>query len=326
MHSTEPLPSPTPGPVPSPVQRRAVGFSLLAALLWALYYPFVLGARSGASPAATIVYPFVVGGAAYAIYAVGRGYGRPFLRLWKMPSSVLRVAFLMGMQLSVLASTYLAGPVDTSLLSLIGDVILTPVVVALFWSSHRGNIGTGWFAVGLVLSLVGGTLTIAGGQTLAPVVGLAWVPVATVPFAVAFYFLLSAYENERTPAAAVVGQSMVAAALLSVVVSPWLPGGFGSLGAVHWEAFALLALTGISSFFIAPYLYFRAIEEAGIVIPPMMMTGIPVFTLLLSAFVLGLGLPIVAALGIPIAVLGALLTLRGESAPPRPAPPSTSGR
>ena len=295
------------------VRERAVVLSLVAALLWALYYPFVLDVRSGASPAATIVLPFVSGGVCYAAYALGRGFARPFGRLWGNASTWLRVALLLGMQLSVLASTYLAGPVDTSLLSLIGDVVLTPLLVVLFWSSHRGTIGTGWFVVGLVLSLVGGTLTIAGGHTLAPVVGVGWVAVAAVPFTVALYFLLSAYENERTPAVAVIAQSMVAAALLSVVVSPFLPGGFGSLLTVTPAALGLLALTGVTSFFLAPWLYFRAIEEAGIVIPPMLMTGIPVFTLLLSAFVLQLGLPLLAALGIPVAVVGAILTLRGEA-------------
>jgi len=306
------------------VRERAVAYCLIAALMWALYYPFVLGARSGASPAATIVYPFLFGGAAYALYAGVRGFGRPFLRLWAQGSAWLRVAFLLGMQLSVLASTYLAGPVDTSLLSLIGDVVLTPIVVALFWSSHRGNIGTGWFAVGLVLSLIGGTLTIAGGQTLGRVVGAAWIAVAAVPLMVAVYFLLSAYENERTPAPAVIGQTMVAGAVLSVVLSPLLPGGLASLSTVSREAVGLLALTGVTSFFLAPWLYFRAIEEAGIVIPPMMMTGIPVFTLLLSAFVLGLGLPPLAALGIPVAVVGAVLTLRGESEPPASRPPASA--
>jgi hypothetical protein len=49
-----------------------------------------------------------------------------------------------------------------------------------------------------------------------------------------------------------------------------------------------------------------------------------VFTLLLSAFVLDLGLPFLAVLGIPVCVAGALLTLRGEStrAPGTAASPS----
>ncbi|HTS33252.1 MAG TPA: DMT family transporter [Thermoplasmata archaeon] len=305
--------------------RRAVLLSLLAAFLWALYYLFVLEAKPGASPSATMVYPFVFGGVAYAVYAEVRHQGPAFRRLWTRSSAWLRTGVLVAMQLSVLATTYLAGPVDSSLLSLIGDVVLTPVIVALLWASHRGNIGTGWFTVGCALSLVGGGLTIVGGQSLGRVEGWAWLVVPAVPLTVALYFLLSAQENERTSELAVVGQSMAAAALLTVVLSPLIPGGFGTLATVTPEALVLLALCGVTSFFLAPLLYFRAIAEAGIVIPPMMMTGIPVFTLLLSAFVLGLGLPLVAVLGIPIAVAGALLTLQGESSPGAPPPRAPSG-
>lgn len=309
----------------SHARRRAVVLSLLAAFLWALYYPFVLGAKPGASPSATIVFPFVFGGATYAVYTGVRGYGAVFRRLWTQPSAWLRTGFLIAMQLSVLATTYLAGPVDSSLLSLIGDVVLTPVVVALLWSSHRGNIGTGWFAVGCMLSLVGGGLTIVGGQSLGRVQGVGWLVVPTVPITVAVYFLLSAQENERTSPLAVIAQSVVAATLLSVLLSPLIPGGFATLATVTPEAMLLLALCGVTSFFLAPLLYFRAISEAGIVIPPMMMTGIPVFTLLLSAFVLRLGLPPLGVLGIPVCIVGAILTLRGESASGPPAPTAPSG-
>jgi len=53
----------------------------------------------------------------------------------------------------------------------------------------------------------------------------------------------------------------------------------------------------------------------------MLMTAIPVFTLLLSAGLLGIGLPLVGVLGIPVAVAGGLLALRGESsAEPEPPP------
>ncbi len=305
--------------------RRAVLFSLLAAFFWALYYPFVLGAKPGASPSATIVFPFLFGGASYGVYGAVRGYGGVLLRLWRSGSAWLRTGFLVAMQLSVLATTYLAGPVDSSLLSLIGDVVVTPVIVALLWASHRGTIGTGWFTVGCVLSLVGGGLTIVGGHSLGQVGGWGWLVVPAVPLTVAIYFLLSAQENERTSAIAVIGQSTTAAVLVSVVLAPLIPGGVATLVTVTPEALVLLALCGVSSFFLAPLLYFRAITEAGIVIPPMMMTGIPVFTLLLSAFVLHLGLPLLAVLGIPVCVAGALLTLRGESAPAAAPPRAPSG-
>jgi drug/metabolite transporter (DMT)-like permease len=311
-------------PTSARAARAAVVLSLVAAFLWALYYPFVLAARSGASPAATIAYPFLFGGLAYSGYAVAGGSAGPFRRLWTSPGAWIRTTFLLGMQLSVLASTYLAGPVDTSLLSLLGDVVLTPLLVTSLWPSHRGQIGSGWFTAGMLLSIAGGTLTIVGGETLGRVRGLSWLVLPTVAITVAVYFLLSAQENERTPSSAVVGQSMASAALVSLPLAFLLPGGFGSLGGVSLPALGLLAATGLTSFFVAPILYFRAIRVAGIVLPPMMMTGIPVFTLLLSGLLLGLGLPFLAVLGIPVAVVGAVLTLRGESGRPDRPPRAAS--
>jgi drug/metabolite transporter (DMT)-like permease len=306
------------------VRNRAAAFTLIAAFLWATYYSFVLAVQHTATPSATIAYPFLIGGAAYSAYAARSGQGWAWAHLWLTPGAWLRVGFLLGMQLSVLAATYLIGPVDSSLLSLIGDVVLTPILVAFVWARHRGHIGTWTFGAGLVLSLLGGGLTIAGGQALSAVVGAGWLVVPAIPITVAVYFLLCAKENERSPPLAVVSQSMFAAGVVGIPVAALLPGGIDGLGSVPPTALAILAIVGVTSFALAPLLYFRAIEQVGMVIPPMLMTGIPVFTLLLSATVLHLGLPLVAALGVPIAVGGAVLTLRGEAgveAPPRPATP-----
>ncbi len=304
--------------------RAAVACSLGAAFLWALYYPLVIGARAGASPAATIVYPFLFGGIAYLLHAGRLGTARRAFALGRHPQGWGRAGLLVGMQLSVLAGTYLLGPVDTSLLSLIGDVVATPLLVAALWSSHRGRIGTAPFTLGLLLSLAGGTLTIAGGQALGIVHGPGWAVLPAVPLFVAVYFLLSAQANEREPPTAVVAQSTGAAVLLSLAISPLLPGGLASLGSVSPAALLLLAVTGVTTFWLGPFLYFTAIERAGIAIPPMLMTGIPVFTLLLSALLLGVGLPWVAVAGIPVAIGGALLTLRGESGR-RGAPTGSAG-
>jgi hypothetical protein len=303
------------------VRDRAAVFSLIAAFLWASYYPFVLAVHHQAVPSAVIVYPFLFGGAVYSVYAVQQGHGAAYVRLWTTPGAWIRIGFLIGMQLSVLAATYLIGPVDASLLSLIGDVVLTPVLVALVWARHRGHIGTWTFAGGLALSLVGGSLTIVGGETLSAVTGAGWLVVPAIPITVAVYFLLCALENERTPPLAVVSQSMLGAGFLGIALSVLIPGGVLGLSQVSLPALGILAIVGLTSFALAPVLYFRAIKDVGMVIPPMLMTGIPVFTLLLSATVLQLSVPLIAALGVPVAVGGAILTLRGEAkveAPPRP--------
>lgn len=291
----------------------AVVLSLASALCWAVYYPFVLWATPAATPSAILVYPFLFGGLALAGWSVARGHGKEFLALWWSPGAYARVGLLVGMQISVLASTYLAGPVDTSLLSFLGDVVLTPLAVALLFHIHRDQIGSPLFAVGLALCLAGGTLAIVGGERLAAVPPLGWVVVPLVPLFVAFFFLQTARANRTVPASAVVSQSSVAAALVLAVAAPLLPGGWAGLGHVPPIPLVLLLATGLSSFFLAEAFYFDAIERVGLVLPPMLMTAIPVFTLILSATLLGVGIPPLGALGIPLTIGGALCIFGGET-------------
>jgi drug/metabolite transporter (DMT)-like permease len=310
-----------------PIERRyaavAVGLPLAAAFLWASYYIFVLGVTPGTRPSAVFVYPFLFGGAAYTLWCYAQGHGRAMLRLWSQPVSYLRVGLWLGMQLSVLASTYLAGAVDTSLLSLIGDVVLTPIIVALWFLAYRGRFRSPLLWVGMSLCILGGGLAIVGNHGLTAVHDWGYVVIVAVPLTVAFFYLSSAKENERTPPSAVVGQAMLTAGAISLVLTPLLPGGVAGLITVAPVPLALLMATGLTSFFLAPALYFASIREVGLVVPPMMMTGIPVFAAILSWGVLGIAIPVIGIVGIPIAVAGAVIALRGETLqgpPERPAP------
>jgi len=302
----------------------AIFASVLSALAWATYYLFVLWDTPGTAPSAILAYPFVVGGLAYAGWAVASGHGREFVALWSNPAAWIRVALLVGMQVSVLAATYLTGPVDASLLSLIGDVVLTPALVALLIATYRAQIATPLFAVGIIVSLAGGTMAIVGGQKLTAVHGWGWLAVPGVPLFVAAYFLLTARANRTIAPSAVVAQSMLAAGAMFLLAAPLFPGGWHGLITVAAVPMALLAVCGLTSFFLAPALYFLALSEVGLVIPPMLMTAIPVFTLLLSAGVLGIALPLIGVLGIPVAVVGGVIALRAESAgePEPPGAPS----
>lgn len=320
-----PLASSSPSKGPGTSRRNsAVAASLLAALLWSSWYIFVLRISPGTAPSAILVYPFLFGGVAYAGWAVAEGHGRAFVQVWREPSAYLRTALLVGMQFSVLASTYLTGPVDTSLLSLIGDVVATPLLVAFVLGQHREQIRSPLFALGLVLSLAGGTMAIAGGRSLATVHGAGWLVVPVVPLTVAWYFLLTALANMQVPTSAVVGQSMLAAGAVSLVLAPTVPGGWAGVASVSADPVFVLLATGLTSFFLAPVLYFAALGRVGLVIPPMLMTGVPVFTLLLSGIVLHLSLPLLALFGIPVVIVGALLTLRAER-PERPSTTATTG-
>lgn len=295
----------------------AVALPLGAAFLWALYYIFVLAVTPGTAPSAVFVYPFLFGGLAYAAWCVAEGQARAFVRMWTSPPAWGRVALLVGMQLSVLASTYLAGPVDTSLLTLIGDVVLTPILVAVFFVGYRDRFQSPALWTGMALCIVGGGLSIVGSGRLSAIPASGYVVVVAIPLTVAGYFLSAARENERSPASAVVAQSMLAAGVVGLVLSPALPGGARSLIAVSPWALGVLLVTGLTSFFVAPVMYFGSLHRAGLVIPPMLMTGIPVFAAVLGWAVLGIAIPAIGIAGIPIAVGGSVLALRGESNPER---------
>ena len=308
----------------SPVRTRvtAATLAVVAAFLWATYYLFVLAASPAARPSAGLFYPFAGGAVAYAVWAAARRRLEVVARVFRDPRAYARLGFLLGMQVSVLAATYLIGPVDASLLSLLGDVVATPLVVALLFAEHRPELRAPALVLGLLLSLAGGTLAIVGGHGLASVRDLGWAVVVAVPVCVALFFVLSARAGAAVPISAVIAQSMIAAAIASIAFSPLIPGGLVGVARIGARPLALLAVNGVVSFCIAPICYFRSIELAGLVLPPMLMTGIPVFTLLLSASVLGLAPATLALLGVPVAAAGGIIAL---SAGARANPPSPRG-
>ncbi|MCI4321271.1 MAG: DMT family transporter [Thermoplasmata archaeon] len=293
----------------------AASLALAAAFLWAAYYSFVLALAPYVAPSGLIVWPFVFGGIAYLTWTFVATHGRHLVRLSRSATAWARVLLLVLMQLSVLAETFLAGPVDTSLLSLIGDVVLTPILVMTVLREGREQARDPLFVGGVVLASVGAGLTIVAGGAVRPLTAAAALVAALVPFVVAIYFLSAAQENRRTPTAAVVAHATVFAALGSVLLSPLLPGGFGGLAIDSGRSLVLLVVLGTTSFFIAPAMYFRAIEEAGLVLPAVLMASIPVFTLLLSVALFGQIPPWLGIVGVPLAVLGAIVALQGSHPP-----------
>lgn len=300
----------------------SVGLALSAAFAWASYYLFVLWVTPGASAGAVLFYPFLAGGLVWlGVVAVSpdRGAVGP---LFRDPGTLLRVALLVAMQMSVLGATYLAGPVDASLLSLLGDVVVTPLLAIALLVAPRTTVGQPLFLAGLVLSLGGGALAIVGGHRLAAVHGTGWLPVFGAPIAVGLYFLISARAAERTPLGAIVGVTTIVGAVAVLLLSPLLPGGLAGLFALSPRALALLLANGVISFFVGPWAYFRAIAREGYVLPPMLMTAIPVFTLLFAALVLGLPVALLALVGIPIAAVGGVAIVHATAAHPPPKAPA----
>lgn len=295
----------------------AAALALLAAFLWSTYYLFVLTVRASTPASAVIFYPFVGGGLAYALWVLAHGDGRVLASTFAQPTAYVRVGLLLGMQFSILAATFLTGPVDASLLSLLGDVVATPVLVAGLVAEHRAELRSPLVVGGFALCLAGGTLAIVGGHGLAAVHDLGWTVVAAVPLLVALFFLLSARAGVRSPVSVVVAHAMIVAAAGALAVSPLVPGGLAAIVRVGDLPLVLLLVNGFASFFLAPLLYFRSLEQAGLVFPPMLMTAIPVFTLFLSAAVLGIAPALLGLLGVPIAAIGGIVALAaGTGEPP----------
>lgn len=293
----------------------AIVLATLAAFLWATYYIFVLWLAPTTSPAAVLIWPFLVGGALFAGYTFATGHGAAFLQLWTDPSAWLRILFAVGMQVGTLAATYTAGPIDTSLLALIGDVVVAPLVLMLVYFEGRDRLRSREFIAGLSLSVVGGALTIVGGHAISPITGWAVLVIPIVPLSVAFYFVMTARAARTVPISALNAQAFLGAGLVFLVASPLIPGGPQSLVAVTPTAASLLVLLGAITFFVAPLFYFLAVQRAGLILTALMMASIPVFTLALSVSILGILPSLLGALGVPVALIGAVFAIQGNHPP-----------
>lgn len=308
--------------------REAAGLALLAAFVWATYYFFVLRLNAeGVGDAPVLSYSFLSGGVAYLLLVLGTGGRVDLGRAFRSPGSYARVGILIAMQLSVIVATYGIGAVDTSLLTLVGDVVVTPVLVVLLFREGRDRFGSPFFLLGILVSTTGAALAIAAGGATRAISGPAGVVALVLPFLIAAYFVATARAGRTTPSAPLVAQATITAAILTLLLAPLLPGGVGALIALDPLQAVLLAINGVLSFFVGPWLYFRAIRRAGLLLPSVLMATIPVFTLLLAGVLLGSLPPLLGAIGVPIASIGAYLAFRGESRLPgegeTPSPPGT---
>ena len=296
--------------------RSAGAAAVAAAAIWSTYYPLVLLATSAVGTAGLIVWPFFAGALGFIVAALLRGQRATLRALLASPGTYLRAGLLLAMQLSVVAATLRTGAVDTALLTLVGDVALTPLLAVLVARESAGPLRSWGFLVGLALSGLGAGLTIVGGTATRPIAGPDWLLVLAVPITVAGYFLATARANRERPVDAVVAQNTLIAALLGLMVAPWLPAGLSGLAIPSAAVGAGLIAFGVTTFYLGPALYFAAIRKAGIVLPAVLMSTIPVFTLVLSVTFLHFVPGPLALVGVPLAVLGALLAAR--PAPPVP--------
>ena len=295
-------------PAASPAAALAIG----AAFVWSTYYVFVLWLGPLVSPVATILYPFLFGGIAFLALAWARGEAGAFASLWVQPAAWARIFLIALLQVATVAATYTAGPIDSSLLALIGDVVAVPLLLMAIYGEDRPLVRSPWFLAGVIACLVGGALSIVGGHPLTPIYGWALLVIPTIPLTIGFYFLMTAHAARTAPATLLNGQAFLGAALVVAAVSPLFPGGSRGLEVVSGEAVGLFVALGLSTFFLAQWLYFVAIGRGGLVTTAIWMSLIPAFTLLLSVVVLGIAPAILGALGVPLAIAGAFIALEGQ--------------
>ena len=298
--------------------------AVLAAVLWAFYYLFLLSLTPGTSTGAILFYPFLIGGLAYSLMAVREGHAAAWASLWTDRGAWARIFLVVAMQGSVVAATFLDGPVDAALLSLVGDVVATPILATVLFQEHRGLWSRGAFVVGVLVCVLGGSLAVAGGSALASPRGVGLLVAPAVPLMVALYFLATARANRTAPPVAVVGHTMIGGALLVGVATLLWPGGVSGLRAVTPVDLGLLAAAGLTTFWIAPYLYFWAIQRVGLVLPALLMVGIPIGTLALTAGILHRVPSVLALVGVPVAIVGAAVAVATEASLERP--PARAGR
>ena len=302
----------------------ATPLALASALSWASYYVFVLWLAPIASAAAVVVYPFLIGGAVFLVWALARGEKAAFLALWRDPMAYARILLAVVMQVASLVGTYSAGPIDTSLLALLGDVVLVPLLLMVLFGEDRALARTPWFTAGVVICLIGGGLTIVGGATLTPITGFTVLIVPVIPLSIGLYFLLTARASRTTSLVSVNAQAMLGAGVVSVLLDPFFPADQANLGVTSGTAWLILVALGVVVYFLAPYFYFAAFERGGLVPTAILMSLIPAFTLVLSVLVLGISPNVVAAFGIPVAIVGAFCALQGQSRSRRQLPPETA--
>ncbi len=287
----------------------AIAASVSAAFLWATYYLFVL-LLPGVGDVVVTVVPFAAGGTCFLLLLAAQGSPpREWTVGWLTPGTLLRAGLLLFLQLDVVLATRSAGAVDTSLATLLGDVVVTPLLVALSLGTGSERLRWRTFQGGLALSSAGAVIAIVGGRTLG---GLGPGPVLLLlplPFLVAGYFVVVARAQETEPMPRLVSQATLTAAAMGVLLLPFFPLGGTSPGVSPVEAALLLVALGVTSFFLAPWAYFAAAARLTLVVPAVLQALIPVFTLLLVVLFALAPTSEFAWVGVPIAFAGSVLAV-----------------
>lgn len=288
----------------------AVGAGMVAAILWASYYVFLLGLPEKANFLILVV-PFLAAGLIFLVPVPGSGTGGPanLLRMSVSPGGLLRGALLVILQVDVIVATRWAGAVDASLATLLADVVATPLLVFAFYRADASRVRAVAFWVGVAVASVGAAVTIFAGGSTRPLSLLSGLVLVPLPFVIAFYFVLVNEAVKKAPSPDVLGAAALTAALFGAVATVLLVGPAALSVPLDLLQWAVLVVIGVTAFYVAPWMYFWAAAKTSIVIPAVLQALIPVFTLILVAL---LGLEAVAPIawvGVPIAFVGSVVAV-----------------
>ncbi len=318
---------PTGGTGGSPVARGRRSFrpaaaggitaSVGAAFLWATYYVFLL-LLPGVSPLVLTVVPFLVGAVGFFALLAVRGLPpREWLVGWARPGTLFRGGLLLALQVDVVLATRLTGAVDTSLATLLGDALVTPLLVSASYGTGGERLRWRSFQAGIGLSTAGAVLAIVGGGTVAGLRPEGALLLLPLPIFVGVYFASVAQRAQVEPMPRLVAQASATAAFLGLPVGFLLGGTWFSAAGLTAGSLGVLGVMGITSFFVAPWAYFYAASRLSLVVPAVLQALIPVFTLLLVvAFALGSVDPY-AWVGVPLAFVGGVLAVQEPPGRPR---------
>lgn len=295
----------------------------LAAFLWASYYVFVLALPVG-EDGLLIDLPFLFAGLLFLVAYPGRRPGGALgvLRTCATWPGIVRGGIFALVQLDVVLATRWAGAVDASLVTLLADVVATPLLVLAVVHEDAGKVRSKVFWLGVLLASSGAAATILGNGQAVPLSLPALLSLVPLPFLIAVYFVWVNQASKRAPAGEVLG----AASLMAFVV--------GSLGGVlvfgpAWATYSpvtfdqvvIMVVVGLTSFYLGPFAYFWAAGRTTIVLPAVLQALIPVFTLMMIALLALQRFSWVAWIGVPLAFLGSVVAVAEPRWPGRRRPP-----
>ncbi|MDE1821723.1 MAG: DMT family transporter [Euryarchaeota archaeon] len=281
----------------------------LAAFIWASYYILLVLLPRVPTPT-VIVVPFLVAGSAFLVGHPGRlrRGAATLLRRLPTPAGIALGLIFLILQIDVVLATRLTGAVDAALVTLLADVVATPLLVFALLRQDADRFRSVAFWGGVAVAALGAVGTIFAGGSGRPLTLAGAASLIPLPFLVAVFFVWVNEESRSTPAGEVLGAAALLAGFVGLAGGVLLFGpGWTSapLAPAQWAA--LLAM-GLSSFYLAPWAYFWAAQRTSILVPAVLQALIPVFTLVLVAALIA-PVPWIAWVGVPLAFGGSAVAV-----------------